>query len=158
MQTACRKFRLRARRGFTILELIIVIVVAGVMMTVGFPKVHNIMVQQRVARASAAVQNTLEAAFAIAGRNRRPIRITWSSSTMQLAITDRAGTVFYRRTGLGQDPYGLKSTDVTVWQTPVEVYPNGLANSSDTITFSTGGVTKKLVMTRGGMVYIKTTP
>ncbi len=155
MQTACRKSGLRARRGFTILELIIVIVVAGVVMTIGFPKVHDLMVQQRVSRASTAVQNTLEAAFAIAGRNRRPIRISWDSSKMQLAVTDRAGTVFYRRTGLGQDPYGLTSSDVTFSASPIEVFPNGLANDSLTITLSTGGVTKKVGMSRGGMVYIK---
>ena len=155
MQTACRKTGLRVRRGFTILELMIVIVVAGILMTVGFPKIHDIMVQQRVLRASTAVQNSLEAAFAIAGRNRRPIRISWNSSTMQLAVTDRNGTVFYRRTGLGQDPYGLTSGNVTVSHSPIEVYPNGLANLPDTITLSTGSVTKHVIMSRGGMVQIK---
>jgi prepilin-type N-terminal cleavage/methylation domain-containing protein len=155
MQTACRQSRLRARRAFTILELIVVLVVAGVIMAIALPKVHYLMVQQRISRASTAVENSLESAFAIASRNRRPIRITWSSTTMQLAVTDRAGTVFYSRTGLGQDPYGLTSSNVTFSQSPIEIYPNGLANSPLTITLTRDNVTKKVVMSRGGMVQIK---
>jgi hypothetical protein len=101
------------------------------------------------------VENSLESAFAIAARNRRPIRITWSSTTMQLAVTDRAGTVFYRRTGLGQDPYGLTSSNVTFSKSPIEIYPNGLANSPLTITLTRDNVKKKVVMSRGGMVQIE---
>ena len=155
MQTACRQSGLRVRRAFTMLEVLVVIVIAGILMAISFPKLHNLMVHQRMARAASAAQSSLESAFAIAGRNRRPIRISWSSSAMQLDVTDRAGTTYYRRTGLGQSPYGLTASNVTFSQSPIEVYPNGLANSPLTITFNLGTDSTHVVMSRAGMVKIQ---
>ena len=155
MQTACRQSGLRSRRAFTMLETLVVIIVVGILMAVSYPKMHNQLVHQRIARAASAAQNSLETAFAIAARNRRPIRISWSSSAMQLDVTDRAGTTYYRRTGLGQSPYGLLSSNVTFSQSPVEVYPNGLANSALTITFNVQGDSTHVVMSRAGMVKLQ---
>ena len=143
------------RSGFTLLELMMVIVVLGIVSAVSAGRIHDLIIQQRVARASTAVQNSLEAAFALASRNRQPVRISWSASSMQLGITDRAGTVFYRRVGLGPDAYGLRSGDVAVSRSLLEVYPNGLANDTLAIVLSGSGVVKTVRMTRAGLVRIE---
>ena len=104
--------RRRARRGFTLIELLIVVLVGGVVSAMSFGRMHNIILQQRIARAATSMQGDLEAAFALAARNRQPIRIAWGAATMQLGVTDRAGAVTYRHTNLGPDAYGLASSNV----------------------------------------------
>ena len=89
------------------IEMMAALVIVGITSAMSAGRIHDLIIQERIARAATAVQNDLEAAFAIAGRNRRPIRIVWSAANMQLDVTDRAGTTAYRHTGLGPDAYGL---------------------------------------------------
>jgi prepilin-type N-terminal cleavage/methylation domain-containing protein len=140
------------RAGFSILELMVVMLIGGVMAKMSIGRIHDLMSQQRVFHAATAVQNDLEAAFQIAGRNRQPVRISWNASVQQLSITDRAGWTSYRKTNLGRQAYGFASNAVTVSASPVEVYPNGLAADTLLITLSSNGFTKKLRMSRAGLV------
>jgi prepilin-type N-terminal cleavage/methylation domain-containing protein len=140
------------RRGFSILELITVLVLIGVLATVSAGKVRDVMTQQRLYRASGVIQTNVEAAWALAARNRRPIEISWNSSNRQMNITDRAGTTNFRRTALGQDPYGLTTGTVTFSRTRTEVFPDGLADDTLLITLSSFGVTKKIWVSRAGLV------
>jgi Tfp pilus assembly protein FimT len=132
----------------------VVMLIGGVMAKMSIGRIHDLMSQQRVSHAATAVQNDLEAAFQIAGRNRQPVRIAWDVSVMQLEITDRAGTTYYRRTNLGRQAYGFASNAVTFSTNPVEVYPNGLANNTLLITLSSNTFTKKLRMSRAGLVQV----
>jgi prepilin-type N-terminal cleavage/methylation domain-containing protein len=140
--------------GFTLLETLVVLVVVGVVSAMSLGKLHTIMVQQRGRRAATSLQTDLEGAFSIANRNRTPVRIAWDATNMQLNITDRAGTV-YRRTTLGRDPYGFRSGNVTVSSTPVEIFPNGLANTALTVTLTVESTTKTVSMSRAGMVRVQ---
>ena len=143
------------RRGFSLLEVSVVLVIAGIVGSMSAGRFHDLIVQQRVARAATAVQNDLEAAFATAARNRKPVRISWSASTMQLNVTSRDGSRTYRHTGLGRDAYGLTSSAVSVSQSPVEVFPNGLAADTLLVTLSMNNTTKRVRMTRAGLVQIQ---
>lgn len=143
-----------ARRGVTLLELMVVVSIMGVVGAMSAGRIRELMIQQRVGRAASVVQNDLEAAFTTAGRNRRPVRIVWDAGTRQLQLTDRNGTRVYRRTTLGNDPYGLPAGAVTVSQSPVEVFPTGLASDTLVVTFSVGKTTKKIRMSRAGLVQI----
>lgn len=141
----------RYRRGFTLLELLTVVVIAGVVMAASSGRVHAVIVQQRVARAASAIQNDVEGAFAIAGRNRRPVRISWDASKLQMDVTDRAGTIAYRKLNLGA-VYGLSAANVTFSPSAIEVYSNGLAGNTLTITLSVENVTKTVRTSRTGLV------
>jgi prepilin-type N-terminal cleavage/methylation domain-containing protein len=141
-----------ARAGYTILELLVVVMIGGVMAKLSMGKIHDLMSHQRVLHAATAVQNDLEAAFQIAGRNRAPVRIAWDATVMQLSITDRAGTLTFRKTNLSRQAYGFASNAVTVSTSPLEVYPNGLAADTLLVTISSNGFTKKLRMSRAGLV------
>jgi hypothetical protein len=74
---------------------------------------------------------------------------------MQLGVTNRAGTTAFRHTTLGMDGYGLRTRDVRFSRNPIEVYPNGLAQDTLTITLTRSGMTKHIRMSRAGLVLIQ---
>ena len=137
------------------LEMMVVLIIVGITGSVTAGRIHQLMVQNRIQRAASAVRSDLEAAFALAGRNRQPIEITWNSSTMQLGITNRAGTTAFRHTSLGMDAYGLRPQDVQFSASPLEVYPDGLAADTLNITISRGGNSKQVRMSRAGLILIQ---
>jgi prepilin-type N-terminal cleavage/methylation domain-containing protein len=144
----------RRAPGFTLLEVLVALIIVGIVSALSAGKFHAIGVQQKVARAAQSAQNDLEFAFTLAARNRQPVRISWNSSKMQMAVTDRAGTTYFRRTPLGKD-YGFSASNVTFSQSPIEVYPNGLANSTLTISITLESSSRTITMSRGGMVRIQ---
>jgi len=80
------------------------------------------------------------------------VRISWDATVQQLSITNRAGTTTFRKTTLGRQAYGFASNAVTVSTSPLEVYPNGLAAEPLLVTISSNGFTKRLRMSRAGLV------
>jgi Tfp pilus assembly protein FimT len=135
-----------------LLELITVLVLVGVLTSVSFGKMRDVMTQQRLYRASNIVQTNVEAAWALAARNRRPVQISWDAVNRQMRVTDRGARTTFRRASLGQDPYGLPPGSVTFSKDTLEIYPNGLANDTLLITLSSTGQTKKVWVSRAGLV------
>jgi len=144
----------RRIRGFTLLEVLVVLIFAGVVTAMSVGRIHTLTVKGRLRRAATATRNDIEAAFAIAVRNRQPVRIAWSSSTRQLVVTDRAGTTYFRRSNLGS-VYGLAASNVAFSASPIEVYPNGLANNPLTITLTVESAVDTVIVTRSGLIQVK---
>jgi prepilin-type N-terminal cleavage/methylation domain-containing protein len=149
--------RLRSRRGFSILELTVVLILVGIVTAISTGRISAMRAQQQVTRSASVIQTEMEKAFAIAGRNRAPIHILWNPTTMVLSVTNRAETLEYGRTSLRQN-FGLKPGDVTVTRDSTEVYPNGFANDTLSITITTkhGSTTytKRIRMSRAGLVKV----
>jgi Tfp pilus assembly protein FimT len=101
------------------IELLVVLMIGGIMATLSMGRVHNLLSHQRVMHAATAIQNDLELAFQVAARNRQPVQIVWNASLQQFSVTDRAGTMFYRKTNLSQQAYGFLPGAVTVSQSPL---------------------------------------
>ena len=150
--------RLRARPGFSIMEMLVVVILVGIIMSVAGVRVSSMLTQQRVVRASSTIQTQMEKAFAIAGRNREPMLITFttSASAVRLNVTNRTGTMSYGMVDFKQ--LGLSNGDVTASSNTVTVFPNGFA--SDTLSVQVS-VTKNSVnykrrvrMSRAGMVKV----
>jgi len=147
--------RLGSRRGFSMIETMLVMTILGIVASVSLGKLHEVIVQQRVARAATAVQNTVENAFSIATRNRRPIRISWNAAKMRLTVTDRAGTTTFRTLSLGSDAYSLPAGAISVSANPYEVYPNGLAADTFSVAFVTPKTSKRVWVSRAGLVQFR---
>lgn len=144
----------RRRSGFTVIELVVVMFIAVLVTGMSMGKLHDIANQQKVIRAASTIRTSVEAAFALATRNRKPVRMTWNSSSMQFTVTDRAGTTTFRRLVFNAGPYNLPSGAVTVSASPVEVYPDGLASDTLRIILSANNVADTVRVSRAGMVRV----
>src|SRR4051812_49495710 len=80
------------RRGFSMLELLAVLVITGVVTGLSMSRFSALLAHERVAKASVGIANDIRTGFAIPGRIRRPVRITVDTAGMQLVITDPAQT------------------------------------------------------------------
>src|SRR5215218_3773042 len=89
------------RRGFSMLELLIVLSLIGLVSAMAFGRTSRMMTQWRVTRASQAYAEELQSAFAIVGRDRKPVLITYDPLKVEVRISNRAGTVTYRTRNLG---------------------------------------------------------
>jgi type IV pilus assembly protein PilA len=140
------------RRGFTLTETLVVITIVGIIAALSIPRIANLANQSRVQRAAQAMQMEVQQAFAIAGRNRAPVRLRWIAGSMQLQVTNLAGTVVYRRATLGTGAYGLASSEVVVTPVTLTVFPNGLASDSLVMTVTRRGYSRRVRVARSGMV------
>jgi len=144
------------RRGFTLLELLVVMSIIVLLSGISMVKAGKVITQTKVQRAAQKLQTDVQQAFAIAGRNRKPVMLRWSSSALELQVTDRAQTTIYRRSGLGaRAGLGLIASDVTVYPTALTVFPNGLAADTMYIKLTKNGYTKILRVSRAGIVRIQ---
>jgi prepilin-type N-terminal cleavage/methylation domain-containing protein len=143
--TLTKRYRLRARRGFSLMEMLIVVILIGIVMSVAGVRVSSMMTQQRVIRAAGTIQTQLETAYAMAGRNREPMKIavTTTSSAMTLKVTNRDGSKTFG-TPIDFKVLGLPTGSVTSSSSGITVFPNGFA--SDTLSI-------KISVTRSSTLY-----
>lgn len=129
------------------------IVMAGILMTIALWKTGPALQNARARQAAATVAADLQYAQMLAARQREPVVVIVNPSLRLLLIQSRQGTVFRRRfVGPGTE-YGLSALTVTP-TTTVEVFPNGVATTSITVTASTPSYTRRVRLTRAGQIRI----
>lgn len=117
------------------------------------------MRRDRVQKAAAIISTDLEQAFALAGRQRAPMRLLFDSARRTFAVAERSDTTLkYRTRQLATGDLALDY--ISVNRTTLDVMPSGL--STDTLSlrlgiYSKNGTTydRTIRMTRGGLVRIK---
>ena len=150
--------RLSARAAYTITELMIVTTVLGVVSAISMGRISAYVQERNVSAAAATVQSDLQQAFTIAARNRRPVRITFAAADTALRITNRENTVTYLRRGLGVGGgFALRPSDIafcanTCSGATIEVYPNGWASDTLTVTITRGQYARGIHMSRSGLL------
>jgi len=143
------------RAGFSMLELLVVLVITGVVTGLSMSRFSAYLAHERIAKAAIGIADDLRMAFAIPGRIRRPVRIWCDTTRMQMTVTDRAQSTTYRKTAFGSR-YNLKSTNVAYYPASswVEIFPNGFASDTMVITLSSSGYTERIKVSKGGMVQV----
>lgn len=144
----------RERRGFTILELLIVVSMIGILAAMSMSRSSRIMTGWRVNRAAQAMSEELQQAFAIVGRNRKPMIISFDTANMIMYIRDRGDTVYRQRAFGVNTEYKIRGMDMDLTTLRLEVYPPGLAADSLSIVIARTGTQRRIRMLRGGLVQI----
>jgi hypothetical protein len=115
--------------------------------------------QWRVARAAQAYAEELQSAFAIVGRDRKPVRIVISPAKGEVQIINRDSSVIYRRRHLGPtSEYRLDPANISASRTNLFIFPPGLAADTLTVTFSRQGKFRRVRLLRGGLVQVCSNP
>jgi prepilin-type N-terminal cleavage/methylation domain-containing protein len=78
----------RARFAFTIIELLIVLVIAGILISISANSIGQQIRRDRVLRSAAVVEGMLAEAGQVAVRRRSPVTVTLSGTSLR--INDRA--------------------------------------------------------------------
>lgn len=139
--------------GFTLIEMLIVVVVFGIMTMASFPTISRITTHSRVNQAVALVGHDFSVAVSNAARERKPIRIARGVDKKSIVVSDRvSGTVLWTRSFGPSDAMSLDS--VVFSTTPVDILPNGFTSSTVAVRLWAGGYSRQLVMSRAGWVQV----
>ena len=121
----------RNRTGYTLTELLMVIVMIGVLLALAMPKLNKVDAQAGTASAAQAIASQLATARAVAIATGYPARMTISGSNVTIATSDSLGTF----TQMGKS-VSLANYGVTVTASPasnVEFDPRGFASGVATM-------------------------
>lgn len=141
----------RGLRGFTILELVIVMSIMALMAAVAIPKVADTIRHNKVNRAAMIVAGDLQTAFSVAARQRAPVRVSVNTTTKTYTIADRSSGTSIRSRALGStSEYALSA--LTFSPATVDIFPTGISSSALTVTVTSGDYSRQVTATRVGMV------
>jgi type II secretory pathway pseudopilin PulG len=137
-------------------ELALTFTIIAILTAMMIPKIGRTMQATRVNRTSAIVAADLEQAFTLAGRFRKPMRITCTCGSATYTIADRTGgTVRLRRKLTGDSDLG----NMTVaFELPVagivDVFPSGISTTLLRVRITSGISTRAVTLSTAGHVRI----
>ena len=147
---------IRNRRGYTVVELVIVIIVLGILGAFTYVRLAPALERGRVRGAASVLAGDLQYAQVLAARLRVPVTVTMDGTAITYQIAARGGTV-YRSRDLGSTgDYGLD--ELTASPTTLEVFPNAIAAQSATYTFGLNGYRQQVTFSRAGQIRVTTVP
>jgi len=141
------------RTGFTLMELLLVVVCLGILTALMAPRFGQALSRGKVNQAATVVAGDLEQAITLAGRRRRPMVVT----------TDGAGTYTVRdRATSPNDSLRLRRvlsvgpdagvTTMTFAPTTIQIFPSGTLSAALTVTLAGGGHTRIVTVSTAGLV------
>jgi type II secretion system protein H len=145
----------RGLRGFSLFELLIVVVILGILATMVGPAMSRVVRHNRVNRAAMVIASDLQNAFAVAAREREPVRIQADASTRSYQFVDRkSGAVLRIRTFYG-DTSEYRLTSLVFTPTTFDVFPNGVSSAPVTINLANGDYARVITASTAGFVRVK---
>jgi prepilin-type N-terminal cleavage/methylation domain-containing protein len=144
----------KAERGFTMIEMVFTFAVVGIMTLIMVPRIQRSMQAHQTRRAATQVAGDVEQAFTLAGRYRKPMRLSCNCGTATYTIADRTGGTVRVSRDLRNGGSYLGTMTLAFSTSPLDIFPSGVSTVVDTITVSSGGSTRRVVVSTGGQVRI----
>ncbi len=147
---------LRARRGFTLIEMFTVLVMMALVSMIGMRSIGRTIDHDRVNKAARFISGDLERTFALAAQFRAPMMFYVDTAARRYLVAESADTLNKQlvRRKFGASDLNIKKATAT----PVrfDVFPTGLATSAFTmVIYAQDGYTKTIAMSKGGTVVIR---
>ena len=142
------------RSGFTMIELALALTVIAIMTAMVIPRLGRVMNSTRVNRTATIVASDLEQAFTLAGRFRKPMRITCDCPNSIYTIADRSdGTVRLTRRLRDGDLGNMTLVRVAPGGA-VDVFPSGVSTALLQFRITAGNSTRAVTLSKAGIVRI----
>jgi type II secretory pathway pseudopilin PulG len=132
-----------------VIELLIVVVIAGILLGISGPAIGNQIARDRVMRSAVVVEGMLNEASQLAVRRSAPIRVILTGTALQ--ITDRATNAVIKQRNFGPG-FELRATLTISPANGIEIFPNGRANTAVSVTVAGTNLTQTVSRTATGIV------
>jgi prepilin-type N-terminal cleavage/methylation domain-containing protein len=144
----------RGLKGFTLFELLIVVVILGIAATMMGPAMSRIVRHQRVNRASTIIVSDLQNAFAVAARQRQPVRVQADAASRSYQFVDRKTGAVLRIRAFYGDTSEYKLSTLVFTPATFDVFPNGVSSNPVTIDLANGDYIRHITASTAGFVRI----
>jgi len=135
-------------------EVLVVVGILGILATIVGPAMSRIVRHQRVNRAATVIAADLQNAFAVAARQREPVRIQADAPSRSYQFIDRkSGTVLRIRTFYG-DTSEYKLSTLVFNPTTLDVFPSGVSSAPVTINLANGDYAKTITASTAGFIRV----
>ena len=143
-----------SRLGFTMVETLVVVALIGILATMVGPAMSRIVRHQRANRAAMVITADLQNAFAVAARQREPVRIQADAATRSYQFIDRkSGAVLRIRTFYG-DTSEYRLTRLEFTPATIDVFPSGISSSPVSIVLANGDYGKTITASTAGFIRV----
>ena len=150
--------RILGRQGYTLIETVTTLVVAGILTTVGIVLLGPAVEHAKVRSAANVVAGDLQYAQNLAVRERRPIAVLIDSPAKKIVIRDRDLVTKVYRTRLLGPGTAFSLDELAATSGSVDLYPNGVAGLTITLTLGLRGFQRRVKLSRAGQIRIIRVP
>lgn len=135
-------------------EILVVVGIVGILATMAGPAMSRIVRHQRTNRAAMVITADLQNAFAVAARQRQPVRIQADETTRSYQFIDRkTGNILRIRTFYG-DTSEYRLTKLKFTPATIDVFPNGISSSAVVVDLANGDYTRQIKASSAGFIRV----
>ena len=145
----------RGLKGFSLFEVLVIVVIVGIVATMAGPAMSRIIRHQRVNRAAMIIVSDLQNAFAVAARQREPVRVQADATTRSYQFVDRKTGAVLRIRAFYGDTSEYRLTSLVFTPTTFDVFPSGVSSDAVKITLANGDYARVITASTAGFVRLK---
>ncbi|HEY4734937.1 MAG TPA: prepilin-type N-terminal cleavage/methylation domain-containing protein [Gemmatimonadaceae bacterium] len=143
-----------ARPGFSMVEILVVVGIVGILATMAGPAMSRVVRHQRTNRAAMVITADLQNAFAVAARQRQPVRIQADEVSRSYQFVDRkTGSVLRIRTFYG-DTSEYRLTKLKFTPATIDVFPSGISSAAVTVDLANGDYSRQIKASTAGFIRV----
>ncbi|NLG62461.1 MAG: prepilin-type N-terminal cleavage/methylation domain-containing protein [Candidatus Cloacimonetes bacterium] len=143
------------RQGFTLLEVLVVMVIVAIAIMMAAPSIGRGLAQTRAQQAAATIAQDLQRAASLASRTNHPVLVRFDLDALSYEIVDRTDGTVYARQHFGANESELSLSSMTTENTTWVLYPNGTTAGNYSVNIRAGDRRHVIRMTRAGLIQVR---